>query len=146
MTTMRQLFASVLGAIMRKTILVDLQNTLETWTYGKEGTSISAPVVGSVKAITQLAEHYNIVLVSGDIFSGYTINRFISSYFPDIIDVVLTNNKSLVCGDIMIDDSVENVYETRCPVKILFGSNRQYSQFICFDTWEEIADYLLQEV
>lgn len=130
---------------MRKTILVDLQNTLEIWVYDKEK-SISVPVVGSVKAIAQLAEHYNVVLVSSAIFGGFTVDQFLRSYFPDIVDVVFTNNKSLVCGDIMIDDIVVNLYETRCPVKILFASNRKCAEFICLDTWEEIAHYLLQEV
>lgn len=131
---------------MRKTILVDYQNTLETWPRNKEDNSISVPVAGSVRAIAQLAEQYALVIVSSDIRGGNDIDYFICKYFPDIEDVVLTTNKDLVCGDIMIDDSAPNLVNTRCPVKILFGSSRKYADFICFDTWEEISHYLLREV
>lgn len=109
-------------------------------------TYYSLPVPGSQEAIRRLSYWYEIVVVSsvsGD--SCGLVNKFLDYYFPGIPDFVFTSNKALVSGDVMIDDSMKNLYSTQCPIKILFHDKPQVEQlYIQFSRWSDVADYLIE--
>lgn len=60
-------------------------------------------------------------------------------------NVVVAQNKSLILGDVMIDDNVENLKTCRCPQKILFTQpwNERENIFTSTNDWYSIL-YLLK--
>lgn len=134
-------------------LLVDLQGVLETLAKytdpeTQEVRFYSQPFPGSQEAIRRLSYYYNIVLVSSLVPSAVEdASRFLEYYFPDIdpINYVFTGNKSLVSGDVMVDDGESNLYSTQCPIKILFRAKPQVHQnYIQFKHWAKLADYLVE--
>ena len=61
-------------------------------------------------------------------------------------DVIVASDKSLVNGDIMIDDGTHNLETTSCDLPILFDRphNRSYNDFaagmVRVETWDEIYE------
>lgn len=59
-------------------------------------------------------------------------------------DVIIASDKSLICGDIMIDDGTHNLEVTSCGLAVLFDRphNRSYNDeaagMVRVETWDEI--------
>lgn len=134
-------------------LLVDLHGVLETLAKytdpeTQEVRFFSQPFPGSQEAIRCLSDYYEIVLVSSLHPSNVEeAGKFLGYYFPEIdpLNYVFTGNKSLVSGDVMIDDGEGNLYSTQCPIKILFSAKPQVKQnYIQFKHWAKLADYLIE--
>lgn len=64
--------------------------------------------------------------------------------------IIITNNKTLLCGDIMIDDGVHNLINNHCKINICFAqpwnwkaltnSQREYLNIIRTNEWNRIND------
>lgn len=79
----------------------------------------------------------------------------IAKFFPQLLemypylkweDVIVASDKSLVNGDIMIDDGTHNLETTSCDLPILFDRphNRSYNDLaagmVRVETWDEIYE------
>jgi 5'(3')-deoxyribonucleotidase len=61
-------------------------------------------------------------------------------------NVIVAQNKSLILGDVMIDDNIENLKTCRCPRKILFKqpwNRHKRTTFIPTNDWYSIP-YMLE--
>lgn len=64
--------------------------------------------------------------------------------------IIITNNKTFLCGDIMIDDGVHNLINNHCKINICFAqpwnwsittnSQREYFDIIRTNEWNRIND------
>ena len=64
--------------------------------------------------------------------------------------IIITNNKTLLCGDIMIDDGIHNLINNHCKINICFAqpwnwsittnSSREYFNIIRTNEWDRIND------
>jgi len=83
----------------------------------------NSPVIeGALKGVDYLRNvmGYDIVYVTAGFYFekvDWLINNGFSSSGKDII---ITDRKDAVCGDMMIDDYYENLRTTLCPTKVLF--------------------------
>ena len=66
--------------------------------------------------------------------------------------IIITNNKTLLCGDIMIDDGIHNLINNHCKINICFAqpwnwnittnSSREYFNIIRTNEWDRINDII----
>lgn len=66
--------------------------------------------------------------------------------------IIITNNKTLLCGDIMIDDGIHNLINNHCKINICFAQpwnwsittnfQREYLNIIRTNEWDRINDII----
>ncbi|MDC6267257.1 5' nucleotidase, NT5C type [Lysinibacillus fusiformis] len=107
------------------------------------------PIEGSQDGVRMLQEKYDVYIVTVSTTHKDSLIakiEWLEEYFPFIKKekIVLLGDKSIVRGDIIIDDSIKNL-ERFDGRKILFNSchNQGNVQFERVNGWSEILDRLL---
>lgn len=79
---------------------------------------------------------------------GNKFTEFIQRYFPFIgwKHVIIAYDKSMILGDVMVDDKLDNILVSRCPTRILFSAPHN-EDFVADGqltyrarTWEDVAE------
>ena len=106
------------------------------------------PLEDAVKYVKKLQSVGNdIIVVTASYPSSFVYKvEVLKKFFPfiDYIKIVVATDKSLIKGDILIDDKVENVERCSCYYGILFTAphNKDYeikdNKIIRADNWEEV--------
>jgi 5'(3')-deoxyribonucleotidase len=97
--------------------------------WRSENIMLHIPVVeGSVQAMKQLLEQGHEVYIASAIepkylHSEYMKREWLRRFFPFFPqdNVIFIRNKSLLSGDVIIDDYIENLIKSPCLAPILFG-------------------------
>lgn len=83
-----------------------------------------------------------VYLVTASFFTdtlGLKIRNVLKAFDGVLTDrnIIVAQNKSLILGDVMIDDNIENLKTCRCPHKILFKQpwNKDDDMFISANDW-----------
>lgn len=107
------------------------------------------PIKGSQYGVRMLQENYDVYIVTVSTTHKDSLLakiEWLEEYFPYIKKekIVLLGDKSIVQGDIIIDDSIKNL-ERFNGRKILFNSchNQGNDQFERVNGWEEVLAKLL---
>ena len=110
-------------------------NTAEFW--GKIAPMQNAQDIHTIRIVT--ASHYATVPAK--------IKRLLEMYpYLKWEDVIVASDKSLIFGDIMIDDGTHNLEVTSCGLAVLFDRphNRSYNDeaagMVRVETWDEIYE------
>lgn len=101
-------------------------------------------VVSSIKRLQD--EGAKVYLVTASFFTdtlGLKIRNVLKEFSGALTEhnVIVAQNKSLILGDVMIDDNIENLKTCRCPHKILFKqpwNRRKKTTFVSTDDWYSI--------
>lgn len=85
------------------------------------------------------ASHFNDML-------GYKIRKTLEPFNPELINernIVIAQDKSIIHGDIMIDDYVENLYNFN-GTRICYAQpwNQHYGELLRFSDWNKINDVI----
>lgn len=85
------------------------------------------------------ASHFNNML-------SYKIKRTLEPFSPELINernIVITQDKSIIRGDVMVDDCIENLYNFN-GARICYAQpwNQHYSGSIRFSDWDKINDVI----
>jgi len=82
------------------------------------------PKEDSVEATDILSKFYNIYIVTACVYPQNIVEKFkwIERFFPHIStdNIITAKNKSLIVGDYIIDDYLENLVTSKCDKKLLF--------------------------
>lgn len=106
----------------------------------------------AISAIKTLCDKgVKVYLVTASFFTdtlGLKIRNVLKAFDGVLTDrnVIVAQNKSLILGDVMIDDNIENLKTCRCPHKILFKqpwNSHKRTTFVSTDDWYSIP-YMLQ--
>lgn len=93
---------------------------------------------------------HNVYIVTASGFTDYLpikIQKTLKTFEGILTEnnIVIARDKSIIAGDLMIDDNEVNLYKSRCPEKILFAQpwNRNaHINFPRLDSWELIGGYV----
>ena len=117
---------------------------------------------GAVEAIEKLSKKYSVYICTA-YYMDYVRNlcgsildqkyTFIAEHMPtfDMSKIIFTNSKSVVNGDIMIDDNVNNLITNNACTKLLFTAEHNESiekeelikqNIIRVNGWQEILELL----
>ena len=85
------------------------------------------------------ASHFNDML-------GYKIRKTLEAFNPELINernVIITQDKSVVRGTIMIDDCVDNLYRFD-KIRICYAQpwNKDYPGYLRHDNWNKINEII----
>lgn len=100
------------------------------------------PMPGSIEAVTLLAEHYEVFILSTAPWknpSSWSDKvRFVQKWFPEVFykRLILSHHKDLCKGDFLIDDRPNHGTDTFEGEWIQLGGDR-------FPDWKAVLDYLL---
>ena len=117
------------------------------------------PLPGAVEYLKRLIDDGHkvvIVTASHQDTVAMKLNNVLFRYFPYLSthDVIVTSQKQLICGDVMIDDAPHNLEGGNYyGILVTASHNRTYDAttngFVRADTWEEIynivCDYARKE-
>lgn len=117
------------------------------------------PLPGAVEYLKRLIDDgHKVVIVTASHQNtvAMKLNNVLFRYFPYLAtkDVIVTSQKQLVCGDVMIDDAPHNLEGGNYyGILVTASHNRAYDAtangFVRADTWEEIynivCDYARKE-
>ena len=108
------------------------------------------PLPGAVEYLKRLIDDgHKVVIVTASHQNtvAMKLNNVLFRYFPYLTtsDVIITSQKQLVCGDVMIDDAPHNlVGGNYYGILVTAPHNRAYDAestgFVRADTWEQIYD------
>ena len=123
--------------------------------YSEAFWSTVKPIEGAVEALFKLKNdgHRIVIVTASDTDTvAYKMNNVLYKYFPFLTykDVVITSQKDLVNGDVMIDDNPMNFdYEkTSNRLNILFSAphnmniDDEKAGLYRADTWDEVLFYI----
>lgn len=104
----------------------------------------------AVSAIKTLCDKgVKVYLVTASFFTdtlGLKIRNVLKAFDGVLTDrnIIVAQNKSLILGDVMIDDNIENLKTCRCPQKILFTQpwNKNDDVFVSTNDWHLIYHLL----
>lgn len=117
---------------------------------------------GSVEAVEKLSKKYSVYICTA-YYMDYVRNlcgtileqkySFIAEHIPtfDMSKIIFTNSKSVVNGDIMIDDNVNNLITNNACTKLLFTAEHNESiekeelikhNIIRVNNWKEVLNIL----
>lgn len=106
------------------------------------------PLPGAVEYLKRLIDDgHKVVIVTASHQNtvAMKLNNVLFRYFPYLAtkDVIVTSQKQLVCGDVMIDDAPHNLEGGNYyGILVTASHNRAYDAtangFVRADTWEEI--------
>ena len=104
------------------------------------------PREGAVYYLNKLCNEYQVYIVTATSLSTikYKIDHMIKPYFPFINprNIIVSNNKQLISGDVLIDDNIDNLLGGTYD-KILFSRPHNYTYspedypIIIADGWED---------
>ena len=104
------------------------------------------PREGAVYYLNKLCNEYQVYIVTATSLSTikYKIDHIIKPYFPFINprNIIISNNKQMISGDILIDDNINNLLGGKYD-KILFSRPHNYTYLskdypiIIADGWED---------
>ncbi len=107
------------------------------------------PIPGAYEILSRLiSEDYKVLIVTAAYYFtvGPKIKHFLSMYpFLKWTDIIIAYDKSVISGDIMVDDGIQNLEATSCK-KILFDRphNRSYdaeaNSMIRVKTWDDVYE------
>ena len=112
-------------------------------------------IAGAKKFIKErLEKNDEIYLVSATFIDNYLSIKIENTLkkLDNLLDknhVIITNNKKLLCGDIMIDDGVHNLVENNCHLNFCFAqpwnwevvtAELKYKNIIRTNEWQRIND------
>lgn len=103
---------------------------------------VMEPMEGAIEAVHRLAEHYDCYILSTAPWKNPSAWSdkllWVQRYLPDIFHkrLILSHNKHLCCGDILIDDRGKNGASEFEGEWIEFGSDH-------FPDWNAVLEYLL---
>lgn len=112
-----------------------------------------SPLLNSIEVTKTLSEYFDIYIVS----RCYDTNiieqklKFLEKHFPHLnkYNFISTRHKFLIKGDIMIDDSIENITTSICDYKLLFTQphNKHFitnnEDIIRVNNWNEILQWFI---
>ena len=104
------------------------------------------PHEGAVYNINKLCEEYKVYVVTATSLNNikYKVDHIIKPYFPFINprNIIVSNNKQMISGDVLIDDNVNNLLGGKYD-KILFSRPHNYTYLskdypiVIADGWED---------
>ena len=110
------------------------------------------PKKGAARALKTLVEYGHTVRVVTASHPGTVKAKmdWLLNAYPCLKweDVIIATDKSLILGDVIIDDGVHNLESSKCPIKILFDAphNRNYdaraNRMVRAANWADVMFYL----
>ena len=110
------------------------------------------PIEGAVLGLAELMAENKVYLLSASHWANVTfkIKHCIKKYFPYVKAnrMIFCWNKSLIYGDVLIDDNPENLIQCNCKHKIIFDQphNNDWDEYLacsnCFrcNSWEKVVE------
>ena len=104
--------------------------------------SLMDPLPGAVEAVHQLAQHYDVFILTTAPWKNPSAwsdkVSWVTKYLDDVFHkrIIITHRKDLCQGDYLIDDRGKNGTSEFSGEWIHFGSER-------FPDWQSVLDYLM---
>lgn len=96
---------------------------------------------------TLVRQNNRVCLVTASAFTdtlGLKINNILKEFSPFEInekDIIIAQDKSMIIGDVMVDDNYQNLITSRCPYKILYTQpwNASIKELCSVNDWGMIT-------